>query len=92
MAEHLAECFIYLRSRGLAPQPLAKLRLNHAERRFYVTAFVIVLIKLIPLEIVVEDATRRGAKRRRGFNLNKATARARSTLAGAASIRSFPCP
>ena len=55
MTEHLAQCFVDLRSRGLPPQPLAKLRLDHTESRLDVAAFVIVGEKLIPLEIVIEE-------------------------------------
>ena len=55
MAEHLAECFVNLCGGGLASQSLAKLRLNHAESRFDVGSFVIVIQKLSPLEIVVEE-------------------------------------
>ena len=52
MAQNLAQDFIDLRRLRLASQPLAELRLNHAEHRLDVRAFVVVLFELRLVELI----------------------------------------
>ena len=47
MAEHLAECFVNLPCQTFTPEPLTKLRLDHAKRRFDVGSLMVVLQEFV---------------------------------------------
>ena len=47
MTEHLAQCFVDLPGQTLTPQPLTKLRLDHAKGRFDVGSLMVVLQEFV---------------------------------------------
>ena len=61
MTENLTKSLINLRDFGLAPQAVAKLCLDHAERRFNVASFVVLLEKpFLVVAIVVKKSAPKG--------------------------------